>query len=208
MELALPLPLRALIIGFTISAAVGPISLLVVRRTISHGTLYGWVSGLGVATADLTYGAVAAFGLTAVTAVLVSARVALGLIGGLVIVYLGYRTIRTVPGEVARDTERPGMLGAFLSIYALTMTNPLTILLFAGVFAGLGLGTGATFVDAAVLTLAVGAGSALWWTLVAPIVGWARERVSTRILLWINRLSGLALVLFGILAIVSAVTSR
>jgi threonine/homoserine/homoserine lactone efflux protein len=195
-----------LIIGFTISAAVGPISLLVVRRTISHGTFYGWVSGLGVATADLTYGAVAAFGLTAITAVLVSARVALGLIGGLVIVYLGYRTIRTVPGEVARDKERPGMLGAFLSIYALTMTNPLTILLFAGVFAGLGLGTGASFVDAAVLTASVGAGSALWWSLVAPIVGWARERVSTRILLWINRLSGLALVLFGVLAIVSALT--
>jgi threonine/homoserine/homoserine lactone efflux protein len=164
------------------------------------------VSGLGVATADLTYGAVAAFGLTAITAVLVSARVALGLIGGLVIVYLGYRTVRTVPGEVARDEERPGMLGAFLSIYALTMTNPLTILLFAGVFAGLGLGTGASFVDAAVLTLSVGAGSALWWSLVAPIVGWARERVSTRILLWINRLSGAALVVFGILAMVSALT--
>jgi threonine/homoserine/homoserine lactone efflux protein len=204
MELALPLPLRALIIGFTIAAAVGPISLLVVRRTVSHGTLYGYVSGLGVAMADMSYGAVAAFGLTAVTAVLVSARVALGVIGGLVIVYLGYRTIRSVPGEVARETARPGLPGAFLSIYGLTMTNPLTILLFAGVFAGLGLGTGTSLVDAAVLTLSVGAGSALWWTLLTPIVGWARERVSARILLWINRASGVALVGFGAIAVVSA----
>ena len=59
---------RGLVVGFTIAAAVGPISLLTIRRTIAHGRLYGLVSGLGVALADASYGAVAAFGLTAVTA--------------------------------------------------------------------------------------------------------------------------------------------
>jgi threonine/homoserine/homoserine lactone efflux protein len=200
---ALPLPLKALILGFTIATAVGPITLLVIRRTISHGTLYGLVSGLGVATADATYGGIAAFGLTALTAVLVSAHVLLGVVGGIVIVLMGYRTTVAKPEEVATEEARPGLLPAFASIYGLTMTNPLTIVLYAGVFAGIGLSAGSSFVDAAVLTLAVWAGSGLWWLVLTPIVGWGRERVSSRVLLWVNRASGLALVVFGIAAILS-----
>jgi threonine/homoserine/homoserine lactone efflux protein len=202
VELALPLPLRGLIIGFTIAAAVGPISLLVIRRTIAHGGIYGFASGLGVATADATYAAIAAFGLTAITSLLVSGQVVLGLVGGVVIALLGLRTMLSRPGEVAADAERPGLPSAFGSIYALTMTNPLTILSFAAVFAGLGLVAGsASFLDAAALTLAVWAGSTLWWVVLTSIVGWLRGRVSDRALLWVNRISGAALVVFGIAAI-------
>jgi threonine/homoserine/homoserine lactone efflux protein len=206
MELALPLPIRGLVIGFTIAAAVGPISLLTIRRTLAHGQLYGFVSGLGIATADASYAAIAAFGLTALTEVLVSGRLVLGAVGGLVIALLGIRTIVSHPGEVARDAARPGLPAAFASIYALTMTNPMTILSFAAIFAGLGLVAGATFTDAAVLTLAVGAGSTLWWLVLTSIVAWARERVSPRALLWVNRISGAALVAFGVVAIVAVIT--
>ena len=205
MELALPLPLRGLIIGFTIAAAVGPISLLVIRRTIAHGGIHGIASGLGVATADATYAGIAAFGLTTITSLLVTGRVVLGLVGGAVIVLLGLRTMLSRPREAAMHAERPGLLGAFGSIYALTLTNPLTILSFAAVFAGLGLVSGsATFLDAAVLTLAVWAGSTLWWVVLTSIVGWLRGRVSTRALLWVNRISGAALVVFGIVAVAAA----
>ena len=204
MELALPLPIRGLIIGFTIAAAVGPITLLVVRRTIDHGGIYGFASGLGVATADATYGAIAAFGLTAITSLLVSNHTLLGLIGGAVIVFLGIRIARSHPTGPAPDAERPGLAGAFASIYALTMTNPLTIVLYAGVFAGIGLVAGSSFLDAAVLTLAVWAGSTLWWVLLCSVVAWLRGRVSTTALLWVNRVSGAALVVFGALAVISA----
>ena len=84
MERALPLPIRGLFIGFTIAAAVDPISLLVIRRTIEHGGIYGFASGLGVATADASFGAIAAFGLVAVTSVLVSGKLVLGLVGGVI----------------------------------------------------------------------------------------------------------------------------
>ena len=205
MDLALPLPIRGLILGFTIASAVGPITLLVIRRTIGHGTVLGFVSGLGVATADASYAAVAAFGLTALTAALVSIHVLLGIVGGLVIIVLGYRTMVAKPAETApADADRPGYLPAFLSIYGLTMTNPLTIVLFAGVFAGIGLAAGSSYVDAAVLTLAVWAGSGLWWLVLTGLVGWARERLTRQVLTWINRISGAALVVFGVLAIVSA----
>jgi hypothetical protein len=81
------------------------------------------------------------------------------------------------------------------------MTNPMTILSFSAVFAGIGLAAGSSFLDAAVLTLAVWAGSALWWVVLTSIVGWLRGRVSTQALLWVNRISGAALVAFGAVAV-------
>lgn len=204
MELALPLPLRGLILGFTIASAVGPITLLVIRRTIDHGGIYGFASGLGVATADATYGGIAAFGLTALTGVLVANHALLGLVGGGVIVVMGIRTARAHPTIAARDTERPGLLGAFASIYALTMANPLTIVLYVGVFAGIGFVAGANFWDAAVLTLAVWLGSTLWWVILCSIVARLRGRVSATALLWVNRVSGAALVVFGAIAVIAA----
>ena len=208
MELALPLPIRGLIIGFTIAAAVGPISLLTIRRTIAHGQLYGFVSGLGVATADATYAGVAAFGLTAITSLLVDQRVLLGLVGGAVIVALGVRTVLSKPGEVARDADRPGLIGAYASIYALTLTNPMTILSMAAVFAGFGFAAGASFVDAALVTLGFLIGSSLWWVVLTTLAGWLRGRVSTRGLTWINRISGAALVVFGFVAVLVAIQPR
>lgn len=204
METTLSLAIRGVVVGFTVAAAVGPISLLTIRRTIAHGRLFGLVSGLGVASADASYAAIAAFGLTAVSGFLISGRVVLGLVGGAVIVLLGIRTIRSRPGEAAMTAERPGLMAAFASIYALTMTNPMTILSFAAIFAGFGFAAAATAGDAAVLTLGVWAGSGLWWVVLTSVVGWLRGRVSDRGLVWINRLSGTALVAFGVVAIAVA----
>jgi len=196
--------IRGLVIGFTIAAAVGPISLLTIRRTIAHGRVYGLASGLGVASADASYGAVAAFGLTAITSVLVGARTVLALVGGAFLVWLAIRTIRARPVAAAAETDdRPGLAPAFLSIYGLTMTNPMTILSFGGIFAGLGLaGRGGT--DAAFLTLGVFLGSTLWWILLTAVVGRVRGRMTPRVLVWINRVSGAVLLGFGAVAILAA----
>jgi threonine/homoserine/homoserine lactone efflux protein len=195
---------RGLAVGFTVAAAVGPISLLTIRRTIAHGRLYGLVSGLGVAAADASYGAIAAFGLTAISAVLVGARTVLGLVGGGFLVWLAIRTIRARPPEpTAAGQDRPGLVGAFLSIYGLTMTNPMTILSFAGIFAGLGL-AGRGGLDAALLTLGVLLGSSLWWVVLTAAVGRLRSRLTPRVLTWINLVSGAVLLVFGVVAIVAA----
>src|SRR6476646_10540618 len=114
--------LRGLVLGFTIAAAVGPISLLVIRRTLAEGRVVGLVSGMGVATADGTYGAIAAFGLTAVTELLVDWRRALGIVGGAVLLWLAWRTARTEPAEAATVADRPrrGLPGAYLTLLGLT----------------------------------------------------------------------------------------
>jgi threonine/homoserine/homoserine lactone efflux protein len=205
VELALPLPIRGLVLGFTIAAAVGPITLLVIRRTIEHGHLYGFVSGVGVAAADATYAAIAAFGLTAITSLLLSAHTVLAILGGAVIVIVGIRTMLTRTVTVARDAPRPGLVGGLASIYGLTMTNPLTIVLYVGVFAGIGLAAGSGFVDAAVLTIAVLVGSTLWWVVLTSLVAFARGRVSPPVLTWVNRVSSAALVVFGMAAVWTAI---
>jgi threonine/homoserine/homoserine lactone efflux protein len=197
---------RAVGLGFTIAAAVGPISVLTIRRTLAHGQAYGLASGLGVALADATYAAIAAFGLTAVTSVLVGARLVLAIAGGLVIVYLGVRTLASRPAGAAKDEERPGFRGAFASIYGLTMTNPMTILSFAALFGALGL-TGRTVSDAGVLTVGVFVGSALWWVVLTAAVARLRERVTPDALTWVNRISGGVLLAFGIAAVVSGLSA-
>jgi threonine/homoserine/homoserine lactone efflux protein len=196
---------RGVILGFTIAAAVGPISLLVIRRTLAEGRLVGIVSGMGVATADGTYGAIAAFGLTAITDVLVDWRRALGLVGGLFLLWLAWRTFRSVPGEaatVATDGRR-GLPGAYLSTLGLTLTNPMTILSFAALFVGLGV-TGGDAAGAASLTLGVFGGSAAWWVVLVTVVGAFRSRLTTTGMRRVNMASGLLIGAFAIVAIVSS----
>ena len=198
---------RGVILGFTIAAAVGPISLLVIRRTLAEGRLVGIVSGMGVATADGTYGAIAAFGLTAITDVLVDWRRALGLVGGLFLLWLAWRTFRSVPGEaatVATDGRR-GLPGAYLSTLGLTLTNPMTILSFAALFVGLGV-TGGDAAGAASLTLGVFGGSAAWWVVLVTVVGAFRSRLTTTGMRRVNMASGLLIGAFAIIAIASSLT--
>jgi threonine/homoserine/homoserine lactone efflux protein len=194
---------RGLILGFTIAAAVGPISLLTIRRTLAHGRIYGLASGLGVALADATYGGIAAFGLTAVTSLLVGGRLVLGLVGGVFLLVLGWRTMTSRPDAVAVADERPGLVGAFLSIFGLTMTNPMTIISFAAIFAGLGV-VGRGGADAALLTLGVFCGSMSWWLILTTVVSALRARVTVRALTWVNRTSGVVLLGFAIVSIATA----
>ncbi len=194
---------RGLVLGFTIAAAVGPISLLTIRRTLAHGRVYGLASGLGVALADATYGGIAAFGLTAVTSILVDARLVLGLAGGTFLLALAWRTMTSRPDTVAVVDERPGLVGAFLSIFALTMTNPMTIVSFAAIFAGLGV-VGRGGADAALLTLGVFIGSLSWWLVLTAVVSALRARVTVRALTWVNRVSGVVLLVFAVVSIASA----
>jgi len=199
---------RGLILGFTIAAAVGPISLLCIRRTLAEGRAVGYASGLGVATADATYGAIAAFGLTAITDVLVDWRRALGLVGGVFLLWLAWRTFTAVPGAAADEVERPrrGLPGAYLSTLGLTLTNPMTILSFAALFVGLGI-TGGDLAGATVLTLGVFAGSGAWWVVLVTVVGALRSRITPAWLRRVNIVSGLLIGAFALVAIGTALVA-
>jgi threonine/homoserine/homoserine lactone efflux protein len=201
MNAALDAFFRGALFGVAIAAPVGPIGVLCTRRTLARGRRAGFVSGLGAATADALYGAVAALGLTAVSSLLLAYRLPVRVIGGLFLLGLGLRTLRSRPASETPSAPSPQSLAAdYTSTLALTLTNPVTVVAFVGVFAGLGVGTGT---NALALVAGVFCGSAAWWLLLALGVGALRERVTPRAMRLVNVAAGLLLVGFGIAVLVS-----
>jgi threonine/homoserine/homoserine lactone efflux protein len=209
--------LRGLVIGLSIAAPVGPIGVLSIRRTLVEGWQMGLLTGLGAATADAIYGCIAGFGLTWASSFLTSHTIWLRLIGGLFLCYLGIKTglarpeqqPQQVVTEQVQTELRPrpkiqSLVSAYSSAVFLTLTNPMTILAFAAVFAGLGLATGqSSYLSAMVLVAGVFMGSALWWLGLSSLVNLLRARFDTRRLQGLNRISGAILLVFGIIALSS-----
>lgn len=193
---------RGLIIGFSIAAPVGPIGVLCIRRTLAQGRAVGLISGLGAATADGLYGSIAGFGLTFISGFLVSQQVWLRIIGGIFLCYLGITTFLAKPAQSAAEATGKGLIGAYASTFFLTVTNPLTILSFGAIFAGLGVASaGSNYLDSGILVLGVFLGSAIWWLLLSTGVSILRKKFDDRSLIWINKISGLIIIIFGIIAL-------
>ncbi len=203
--------IRGLVIGFSVAAPVGPIGVLCIRQTLSRGRSAGFLCGLGAASADAVYGCVAAFGLTSVSGFLVDQQLWLRFVGGVFLLYLGLRAFRErlAEGEaLISGVFYGGFAGTYASTFFLTITNPLTILSFAAIFAGLGLaGEGVGYTSAAVLVFGVFWGSALWWLLLSGCVSLFRSKLSFRALRWMNRVSGTLILSFGVATLLSLLRS-
>lgn len=194
--------LKGVGLGLAIAAPVGPIGLLCIRRALTQGQWIGLATGLGAATADGLYGAIAGFGLTAVSEALVKQASWLSLIGGLFLCYLGIKTICSKPAVEAAQLSSRGLWGAYASTFGLTLTNPTTILSFIAIFAGLGLvSASATWLSRLVLVLGIFMGSALWWVCLSWGVTLFRSRLTPTRLVWLNRLAGAAILTFGLVAL-------
>lgn len=210
---------RGFVIGLAIAAPVGPIGVLCVRRTLAFGRVSGFVSGLGAATADAVYGSIAAFGLTIIADLLVEKQAPLQLIGGLFLGYLGLRTVVEKPkalglSPVALQSNQPRKAGwsfnwrvlgqDYVSTFLLTLTNPMTILSFAAIFAGLGAAT--AFGGGAQVVAGVFCGSALWWLTLSLMTGvfrgWLANSDKLR---WVNWISGAILLVYAGLALVDLI---
>ncbi|MCY1502129.1 homoserine/Threonine efflux protein [compost metagenome] len=195
-----PLFLKALVIGLSIAAPVGPIGLLCIQRTLAHGRTIGFLSGLGAALADACYGAIGAFGVSAVVSTMVAARVPLALGGAAFLAWMGVQLLRapaTTQARAAEDAATP--VKALLSVFVLTLANPMTILSFVAVFASLGSGhVGSGGGAALTMVMGVFLGSALWWLGLSSIVSMVRHKLGARVLQGINKLSGALLLGFAV----------
>jgi threonine/homoserine/homoserine lactone efflux protein len=195
---------RGLVIGFSIAAPVGPIGVLCIRRTLAEGRAAGLLTGLGAATADGIYGFIAGFGLTYVSGLLIGYQTWIRLIGGLFLCYLGLKTYLSRPAENATWVEGQGLVGAYASTVFLTLTNPMTILAFTAVFAGLGIGSATgDYRSASLLVLGVFGGSATWWLILSGGVSVLRSKFTPRAMDWVNKLAGMVILGLGVVALLS-----
>lgn len=196
--------LKGLILGFSIAAPVGPIGILCIRKTLQFGRFSGFVSGLGAALADAIYAIIAAFGLTFIANFLLAGQFWFRLLGGGFLLYLGWKTFVAKPNSQSKNVSHTTLFNDFASIFFLTITNPMTILSFLAVFAGLGLSSvQGDYVQASLLVLGVFLGSAIWWLTLSEGVTLFRKKVSQNVMTWINRVGGLIIFGFGIAALLT-----
>lgn len=191
---------RGALIGLAIAAPVGPIGLLCIQRTLGDGRKHGLLSGLGAASADAVYGAIAGFGLTFISNTLVAGQIWLGLLGGLFLCYLGGRTFFAPPANDSTiETQDSSLLQAYATTFFLTLTNPVTILSFIAIFAGLGLAAqDRNYGEAMTLVAGVFTGSAAWWLLLSSGTSLLRDKFNETAMQGVNRLAGLIIGGFGI----------
>jgi threonine/homoserine/homoserine lactone efflux protein len=192
--------LKGMLVGMIIAVPAGPVGVLCIRRTILHGRAAGFLSGMGAATADAMFGIIAGFGLTVISDVLLGYQVWLRVAGGAFLLCIGVSALFADPLTGTRTQRDPETLFAdYASTFVLTITNPVTILAFLAIFAGIGFsGAEATLGRAAILVLGVWLGSLLWWGLLSLGAGLLHLSVRRDQLVWVNRGSGGILVLSGV----------
>lgn len=195
-------------LGFAISVPVGPINLLCMRRSLTHGKRVGFLTGLGAAAGDAFYGAVAAFGLTAISDFFIQFQGYFQLFGGVLFFAMGLRILRA-PAPVDDVTDNVKVLNgrsAFFSSLILTMTNPATIIAFLTAFASLKFGFSSKgWLDPLAITVGVFIGSASWWLILSQLSAKFAKKLTPGTLLKINKFAGVLLMVFGLVLLWSGI---
>lgn len=199
----LELFVRAIVVGYVVAAPVGPVNLVCIHRTLASGRWNGFMAGVGGAIADGLFAVVAAFGLTAISNWLLAHDGWMRLFGGIFLIILGLRTFFTEPKDRSLKADEGSIPQAMAGTFLLTVTNPITILGFATVFASTGLAGDGSIGNASMTVVGVFAGSVAWWLTLALLVGLLRGKLATRGLKLINQISGVAIVGFGMWALAS-----
>ena len=198
--------LKGVIVGLSMAVPVGPIGILCIRRTLLEGRLSGFVSALGLATADVIFGCIAGFGLTFISDFLISQQLWLRLIGGLFLCIIGLKVLLTKFVEREVTSRGKGLLGAYTSMFFLTLTYPMTVLIFLGIFAGLGIGNAkGNYLAIAALVFGVFIGSILWWAILSGLISALRERFRSQNWQWVNKISGILITGFGLAVLLSLI---
>jgi threonine/homoserine/homoserine lactone efflux protein len=193
-------------VGFIMAIPVGPVGLLCTQRTLSHGRMHGLISGLGAATSDVIYASLAAFGLTIISNFLIAQRMWFRLFGGSFLCLLGIKIFLSKPAKTGSLAEKLRHFSNYTSTLLITLSNPMSILISAGMFAGLGIvGLGADWGKAIQLVGGVFLGSMFWWISLSAFVGIFHKKAGDNTMILLARIFGSVIACIGIIVIIIAV---
>jgi threonine/homoserine/homoserine lactone efflux protein len=206
--IALWLIIKGLMAGMAIAAPVGPINVLCASRTLTKGRTSGLLSGLGAATADGFYGAIAAFSITLVIDFLRREQFWIRVVGGVLLVAIGVVYFRKPPRPIKDQGEDGSSHSDYVSTFLLTLTNPTTVLSYLAVLTAMGMAESRAWWLNFLLVGGIFSGSMLWWIILVMIVHRLRDRFNEQVERWMNRVAGLAIGGFGIVTFALGVASR
>ncbi len=199
MELAFFI--KGLILGFIICVPFGPIGLLCVMRTLTDGKGAGVAAVLGASLVDAFYCAIAGFGVSYISNFLTNERTVLRLAGGLILIVMGIKIFLTHPTEKTPEARGHGFVASFGSSFFLMLTNPLAVLVFTATFSALGIGGWQdAYISTAMLVIGVFLGSALWAPIFVAGVSLFNLQLTVSQLQLANRIAGVILFGFGVVA--------
>jgi threonine/homoserine/homoserine lactone efflux protein len=197
---------QGFLLGFVVSMPIGPIGLLCIQRSLSHGWLRGMSAGFGATAADLIYACLLGFGITFINDFLTEWAAWLRLPAAALLLFLGYRAFRSPAVEGDAASAGTSARATAAATFSLMISNPLTLVGFTAVFAALGGATRITgTVSAVVLIAGVALGCLLWWSLLAGAAALLRKRFRPAALVWINRITGVGLAAFGLWLLVKSI---
>jgi len=202
------LVISGVVMGLIAAVPIGPVNLICIRRTFAFGPLNGFVSGLGAAVGDGIFAAITGFGLTWIAQLIEGYATIIELIGGAMMVWMGYRTFISPPvprcADEKPDKEGTNLLRATASTFALTVTNPVTLLSFGVMFASLGglAGGAGSFHDASFVVAGVVGGSAGWWLALTTLIGLFHAKIDENAMRMINRICGVLVMGCGLVVLV------
>ncbi|MCF6366416.1 MAG: LysE family translocator [Bacteroidales bacterium] len=199
--------IKGVAIGILVSIPVGPVAVLAIQRSLNKGFKSGFITGIGAASADIVYAVIAGFSITFISDFLIENQTYIRIIGGLFLILIGYRIFISNPAKQIRKLRTKGnnYYKDFFTSFLVTVSNPLTILAFGAIFASFNMvdkesGTFSVFI----LIITVFSGAAFWWIALTAITTIFKNKIRLRNLLWINRITGVLIVLFAVLLIISA----
>ena len=197
--------IKGIIVGIAVTAPVGPLGILCIQRTINRGFFSGLVTGIAAAFADILYAIIAGFGVSVIADFLEVNQLVIRIIGGIIVTSLGIRIYISNPAKQYRrqKTQKRTYISDFISGFLITITNPIVIIVFGAVFASLGLDKAESGKSVVITILGVFTGAVGWWFSLTILVNIFRDKINFRKLWWINKITGVLVVVFGLGIIVS-----
>lgn len=195
---------KGFIIGVIVSAPLGPVGVLCIQRTLNKGRWYGFVTGIGASMSDLCYALLTGYGMSFVFDYVNKNIFYLQLIGSIMLLAFGIYTFRSNPVKSLRPPS--GNKGTYLhnlvTAFFVTLSNPLIIFLFIGLFARFSFAGGGALVSETVLGyLSILLGALSWWFGITYFVNKVRAHFNLRGIWILNRIIGSVVAIVSVLGL-------
>lgn len=198
------------LVGFLVALPVGAVAMICINRTLQFGEKSGYYSGLGAAVADMVYGLIAIYGLTAISGKLVDNQPVLNLAGGLCIIFIGVKMMskKKYPSEQSIPVDHETNLKDFITTFLVTLSNPMTLIAFIAALSNIhSLFNEINFLKSTIIVSGIFFGSLLWWLILVNLALRFKKYISNTYIYRINIGSGFIISCFGLYLILTIKTT-